>query len=157
MIYDVDIVAVPEQAIVILRGTTSLAEIVRCRQRLRDLVAQAGLMPAGRVMARFYEDEPGPEGPRYDVALPVVPRDDGRVPDAVGKARGEWLPLHHVLETVHVGPHDAMGDAWRALHEAADALGYSQAGPLTEVYECDASDGVSPEKYVTRVRLPYAR
>ena len=87
----------------------------------------------------------------------MLPCADGYVPDAVGEARGEWLPLHHVLEAVHHGPHDAMDDAWAAVREACAALGYTPAGPVTEVYEVTRSDGVPPDRYVTRVRLPYAR
>ncbi len=50
-----------------------------------------------------------------------------------------------------------MQDAWRAVREACDALGYTPAGPVTEVYEVTRADGVPPEQYVTRVQLPYAR
>ena len=88
MIYDVDIVAVPEQAV---------------------------------------------------VCFPVRPAEDGSVPDAVSEARGELVPLHHALQAVHTGPHDAKQDAWRAVDEARAALGYTASGPVTEV------------------RLPYAR
>ena len=62
-----------------------------------------------------------------------------------------------MLEAVHRGPHDQMQDAWRAVREACDALGYTPAGPVTEVYEVTRADGVPPEQYVTRVQLPYAR
>ena len=86
-----------------------------------------------------------------------MPRPDGSVPDAVGDARGEWVPLHHALEAVHRGPHDAMDDAWAAVREACAALGYTPSGPVIEIYEVTRADGVPPEEYVTRVRLPYAR
>ena len=126
-------------------------------RRLRELVAAAGLETAGPMMARFYADAAPGQDADYDVAIAVLPRADGSVPDAVGEARGEWLPLHHVLEAVHRGPHDQMDDAWAAVREACAALGYAPAGPVTEVYEVTRADGVPPERYVTRVRLPYAR
>ncbi len=50
-----------------------------------------------------------------------------------------------------------MEDAWAAVREACAALGYTPSGPVTEVYEVTRADGVPPERYVTRVRLPYAR
>ncbi len=157
MIYDVDVVAVPEQAIVSLRERGPLKDIGRRMRRLRELVALAGLTPAGPMAARFYEDDPSSPELDYDVVLPVEPRNDGSVPDTVGEAHGEWLPLHHVLEAVHTGPHDRMGDAVRALYEALAALGYTRSGPLTEVYEVGATSGAAPPDFVTRVRLPYAR
>ena len=156
MIYDVDIVAVPEEAVISLRGRGPLADVGRRMARLRELAAQAGLAPAGAPAARFYADEEGPE-PDYDVCLPVTLRTDGSVPDRVEEARGELIPLHHVLQATHVGPHGAMQDAWRAVREAGDALGYTQSGPVTEVYVTGAGSGADPASYVTLVRLPYAR
>jgi len=156
VIYDVDIVAVPEQAVLCLRERGPLKDIGRRTSRLRELAAQAGLAPAGAPAARFYGDEEGPE-PDYDVCLPVTLRPDGSVPDRVEEARGELIPLHHVLQATHVGPHDAMQDAWRAVREAAAALGYTQSGPATEVYVTGGGSGAGPASYVTLVRLPYAR
>ena len=157
MIYDVDIVAVPEQAVVSLRAGGPLAEIGRRMRRLRELVAKAGLTPAGPMMGRFYEDDASSQTFDYDVCLPVEPRPDDSVPDDIGEAHGEWVPLHHALETVHRGPLDAVDDAIRALQEALEALGYTRSGPLTEIYETGAASGASPADYLTRVRLPYAR
>jgi effector-binding domain-containing protein len=157
MIYDVDIVAVPAQPVLSLPSNGSLSEIGTRMHRLREVVAQAGLETAGPMTARFYEEaRPGAEM-KYDVCIAVHPRPDGSVPDSAGEAHGEWLPLHHVLEAVHHGPHDEMDDAWAAVREAAAALGYAPAGPMTEVYEVSRGDGVQPADYVTRVRLPYAR
>ena len=104
MIYDVDSVAVPEQAVLSLRGRGPLGEIGQRMARLRELAAQAGLAPAGPPAARFYADEEGPE-PDYDVCLPVTPQPDGSVPDRIEEARGELIPLHHVLQATHMGPH----------------------------------------------------
>ena len=157
MIYDVDIVSVPARPVVSLRRTGPLAGIGAAMRRLRELVAEAGLEADGPMSARFYGDDAGGPDADWDVALAVLPRPDGSVPDAVGEARGEWVPLHHVLEAVHRGPHDQMDDAWAAVREACDALGYAPSGPVTEVYEVTRADGVPPEAYITRVRLPYAR
>jgi effector-binding domain-containing protein len=157
VIYDVDIVSVPAQPVVSLRRRGPLSEIGDAMRALRALLAEAGLQAAGPMTARFYDEAAPGADSDYDVAIAVLPRDDGSVPDAIGEARGEWLPLHHVLEAVHQGPHDAMDDAWAAVREACGALGYTPAGPVTEVYEVSRSDGVPPEHYVTRVRLPYAR
>lgn len=161
MIYDVDIVAVPEHTVVSLRETGPLSDMERRLRRLRDLAAHVALQPAGPPTARFYgrsrrSDVEG-QYVDYDVTLPVLPRADDSIPDTIEEARGEWVPLHHVLQAVHRGPHDSVDDAWAAVHEAASAVGYTPSGPVTEVYERGQADGVPPADYVTLVRLPYAR
>jgi len=155
--YDVDIVAVPEQPVVCLRRRGPLGEIGVRMRRLRELIAQAGLTPAGPMMARFYESDASRPDLDYDVCLPVMPAEDGSVPDAVGEARGEWVPLHHALQAVHTGAHDTMRDAWRAVDEARSALGYTASGPFTEVYVVGRESRADPAGFVTEVRLPYAR
>jgi effector-binding domain-containing protein len=155
--YDVDIISVPAQPILFLRRRGPLAEIGVAMRRLRALAADADLETSGPMTARFYGEPASGQDTDYDVAIAVLPRADGSVPDNAGEARGEWLPLHHALEAVHRGPHDDMDHAWAAVREACAALGYTPSGPVTEVYEVTRSDGVPPEDYVTRVRLPYAR
>jgi effector-binding domain-containing protein len=155
VIHDVDIVSVPACPMVSLRHRGPPSGIGDTIERLRELLAEASLEADGPICARFSSDA-GPEA-GCEVALPVVPRADGSVPDAVGEARGEWVPLHHALEAVHRGPRDGIDDAWAAVREAGAALGYTPSGPVTEVYEVTRADGVAPEEYMTRVRLPYAR
>jgi len=129
-----------------LRRKGPLSGIGETMRRLRELLEEAGLEAAG----------PMTGDADYDVAIAVVPDAAGSVPDAVGEARGGWVPQHHALEAVHRGPHDRMDDAWAAVRRECAALGYAPAGPVTEVYEVTRSDGVPPDRYVTRVRLPYA-
>ena len=157
MIYDVDIVAVPEQAVVCLRRRGPLSAIGARTRRLRELAAQAGLTAVGPMMARFYDSDAARPDLDYDVCLPVRPAADGSVPDAVGEARGDWIPLHHALRAVYSGPHDAVQDAWRAGDEARAALGYTASGPFTEVYVTGRESAADPAGSVTEVRLPYAR
>jgi len=157
VIYDVDIIAVPEQAVVCLRQREPLSEIGSRMHRLRELIERAQLTPAGPMMARFYDAEAARPDLDYDVCLPVVAAADGSVPDTVEEAHGELVPLHHALLTIHIGPHDAMQDAWRAVDEARVALGYTASGPFTEVYVKGRESGADPAGFVTEVRLPYAR
>ena len=154
--YDVDVVAVPAQPQVVLGGPAPLAAIGERMRRVRELVAEAGLTPAGPIMGRYYEHDVSSPTLHYEVCLPVEPLADGSVPDEVGEARGEWVPHHHALQPVHWGPRDRMDDAVRALHEALEALGYTASGPLTEIYEKDTSSHASSGP-VTTLRLPYAR
>ncbi len=156
MVYDVDIEAVPEQAVVALRDRGSITDIGRRMATVRKAAAAAGLEAAGPIMARFYEDMARGEID-YEVCLPVVPGPDGSVPDAVGDARGELVPAHHALTTVHEGRRDAMDDAVRALWEALAALGYRASGPLTEVYVTRRDEVPDEDHHLTQLRLPYAR
>jgi effector-binding domain-containing protein len=155
--YNVDIVSVPARPVFSLRRRGPLADIGASMRRLRALLAEAGLEAAGPMMARFYADTAPGEDADYDVAIAILPRADGSVPDAVHDARGAWLPRHHALETVHHGPHDQMDDAWAAVREACAAMGSTPSGPVTEIYEVTRADNVPPEQYVTRVQLPCAR
>jgi effector-binding domain-containing protein len=152
--YDVDIVAVPEQAVLVLRAPGPLASIGQRLRRLRRLAEQAGLTAAGPMMARFYDADSTCADLDYDVCLPVQPRSDGSLPDTIGEARGELIPLHHALRTVHHGPHDRMDDAWRALEEAREALGYTASGPITEIYITTSPEAAAN---ITEIRVPYAR
>jgi effector-binding domain-containing protein len=157
VIYDVNIVAVPEQAVVCLRSRGPLSEMGARLRHLRELVEQAGLTAAGPMMARFYDSDAARPDLDYDVCLPVWPEEDDFIPDAVGEAHGQWIPLHHALQAVHSGPHDAMQDAWRAVDEARAALGYTASGPFTEVYVTGHESAADPADHLTEVRLPYAR
>jgi effector-binding domain-containing protein len=157
VIYEVDVVAVPAQAVVCLRRRGPLSGIGARMRRLRALVSQADLVVSGPMMARFYVGDASRPDLDFDVCLPVRPATDGSVPDALGEARGEWIPFHHALRVIHTGPRDEMQDAWRAVDEARAALGYTASGPFTEVCVKDRESGAGPGASVTEVRLPYAR
>ena len=78
---------------------------------VRRAAAEAGLEAAGPVMARFYDDVSRTARSTTRSVCPCSPSPDGSVPDAVGEARGELVPAHHALTTVHEGRRDAMDDA----------------------------------------------
>jgi effector-binding domain-containing protein len=157
MIYDVDIARVPEQGLLALRARGPITEIGSRMARLRALAAQEGLDPAGPLMGRFYGEDVAAPDLDFEVCLPVAPRPDGSIPDAVAEARGELVPAHHVLTTTHVGRRDELDDAVKALREALEALGYRACGPLTEVYVTTRASTPDPADDVTELRLPYAR
>lgn len=151
MTYEVDIVRVPEQALLVLRMSGPRGERRDDEARLRELAAQAGLSPAGPVAARLPAPGRSDAAGAAELCLPVVPRADGSVPDRVGEARGELVPAHPALRAVHEGVAGDTGDAWRAVDEARAALGYTASGPAIEVYVRDAGDAS-----LTEVLLPYA-
>lgn len=157
MLYDVEVVHVPEQTLAVLPGRGPMREIGERMRRLRAAVTAAGLTAHGPMIGRFYEETRDGETIDYDVCLAVDPREDGSIPDRIGEARGELVPAHHTLATRHVGPRDQMDDAVAALHEALAAIGYRAAGPLWEVYVAGAAEGLEPDAFVTELRIPYAR
>jgi effector-binding domain-containing protein len=157
MIYDVDIARVPEQTLLTLRARGPIAGIGARMARLRELATQEDLVPAGPMMGRFYDEDITAPDLDFEICLPVAPRADGSIPDAVAEARGELVPAHHALTTTHVGRRDQMDDAVNALREALEAVGYLSSGPLTEVYLTTHASTPDPEQDVTELRLPYAR
>ena len=147
MFSDVDIVTVPARPVVSLRRRRWPASAPPC-----GACRTAGGGRPSRIQAvdgAVYADTAPGRDADYDVAIAILPGADGSVPDAVGEARGKWLPPHHVLEAVHHGPHDQMDDlggrarGWRARRSAT-----RPSGPITEVYEVTRADGVPPERYV---------
>ena len=157
MTYDVDIARVPEQTLLTLRERGPIAGIGARMARLRELAAQEDLVPCGPMMGRFYDDDTEAPDLDFEICLPVAPRADGSIPDAIAEARGELVPAHHALTTTHVGRRDQMDDAVNALREALEAVGYRSCGPLTEVYLTTHAAATGPEQEVTELRLPYAR
>ena len=156
MVYDVDIVDVPGQLVLSLRRHGPLADIGAAMRRLRVLATGAGLETAGPMTARFYEYAGPDQDADYEVVISVLPPAGDPPPKIVGEARCRRLPSHQALETVHHGPHDRMDEAWSAVREACAARGGTPSGPVAEVYEVTRADGVPPDQYVTRVRLPLA-
>lgn len=155
MSYDVDIVPVPAQTLVVLSASGALGEIGQRMRRLREIVARARLTPTGPMSARFYDAEAGSQQ-EYDVCLPVQPLPDGSIPVGLQEAHAESAAPHHALQTEHRCPHDALQGAWRAVQEARAALGCTQSGPMTEVYVTGQRPGAGPDDYVTLVRMPCA-
>ena len=157
MAYTVDLVAVPEQAIAGIRERGPVAALGSRVRRLRQALEEAGLQPAGPLMARYFEDWREDGDVDYEVAVPVLQGLDGWVPDRIGKARGDFIPAHHAFATEHRGPLGGLEAAFTAVARELETLGYTAAGPATAVYVRSPEDTDDPSGYVTVVRLPYAR
>jgi effector-binding domain-containing protein len=163
MTYTVTLVAVPEQAIAGLRERGPARELAARLQRLRRALEEAGVEAAGPVMVRRFDRRPesgasdGIDESDFEVAVPILPRPDGSVPDHIGEARGDLIPAHHAFTTEYRGPHDGLHLGFEAISRELDALGYAVAGPATEVYLRGPQDTNDPAAYVTLLRLPIAR
>ena len=155
--YAVDLVAVPEQAIAGVRERCPVGALDQLVRRLRWAVSEAGLQPAGPVMARYFEEWREDGDVDCEVAVPVLPGPDGSVPDRIGEAHGDLIPAHHAFATVHHGPYAGLQAAFAALARELETLGYVAAGPATAVYIRSREDTTDPSGYVTVLRQPYAR
>ena len=156
-VYDVDVVAVPAQAWLCLALVDAGADGAALVARLHEIAARAGLLADGPPATRFAPDSGAVPAVATEVAIPVRPFADGSLPTAVEEARGEWIPLHHALQAVHVGRRADSAGAHAAVREACSALGYTPAGPITEICETRGPDGAAAGATTTRVRMPYAR
>ena len=59
-----------------------------------------------------------------------------------------------VARTLHVGPYEDLGAAYRALTEWIDRNGLEAAGPVQERYLNGPGDGATPAEYRTEVEIP---
>lgn len=157
MAYSIRLTAIPEQAIAYIRERGPLSDLPAHMERLMNVVRAAGMERVGPVMARYFSDRSKIDDLDYEVAVPILPRADGSVPDAVGEARTAFVPAHHAFVTQHGGPHHEAHMGYTALTEELNAIGYAIAGPATEVYEKGPLDCDDPSCYVTELRLPIAR
>jgi effector-binding domain-containing protein len=117
-------------------------------KKLLAQATQAGLRPCGppeiMYLSEFTPDSD--HAAQIEVDLPVTGPIEG-VPGATRR------PECHVARAVHRGPHDAIGDAHRALADWARARGYRVNGPLTEVYLAGPDGKRDPSDYLTEVLL----
>jgi effector-binding domain-containing protein len=157
MIHDVDIRPVPEQFVAVARGPGATADIWPRIRAVQRAIGDAGLAVAGPPMARFWDWDAGLGRGDFDAAIPLAPAPDGSAPDAVAEYRVDFIPHHHALTATLQGPLSGIATVYLALDEAAGALGYTLAGPRSEVYVIGPDEVDDQQEYVTEVRFPYAR
>jgi effector-binding domain-containing protein len=153
----VELIAIPEQTIAYLSVHGSVRQMREPFARLFAAVAEAGLSPAGPLMARFDLNLADPDDADYEVALPIALGPHGTMPDNAGDVRSDTMPAHYALVTTHKGPYEEIGAGYAALTAELNSLGYAVAGPASEVYLVGSDGGAEPADYVTEVRLPVAR
>jgi effector-binding domain-containing protein len=67
------------------------------------------------------------------------------------------LPAMTVVETIHVGPYEELGQAYQALEAWMTDNGYDSAGPVRERYLTEPGRGTPPADYLTIVQIPIER
>lgn len=159
--YEIEIVAIPEQALVCLRGRGPLTEISQRAQRLSAVLAAAGLSPTGPLQARFYDEIVDRRDADFEVCLPIAVDENGWVPDSIGEATVTLTPAHHVMATTQHGhgrgPFEDSGDARQAIRDELAAVGYAISGPASETYVSGLPEETAAADCLTVVSYPYAR
>jgi effector-binding domain-containing protein len=108
-----------------------------------------GVPPRGEPFVVYHAF--GPDGIDAEVCVPV--------PTVVAVADPiayRELPAVTVVDTLHVGPYDELGQAYQALAEWMEDHGFEAAGPVRERYLNEPGPGVSPAAYRTIVQIPIA-
>jgi effector-binding domain-containing protein len=155
--HEIDIVAIPEQALVCLRERGPVSGLGERARRLSAILETAGITPVGPLQARFYDDPYDPQDSDFEVCLPMALDERGWAPDSIAEAAVSLTPAHHVMATTHRGPYSGIAGAHEAIAAELEAVGYTIAGPATETYVTGPGDGVAAGDFVTVVSRPYAR
>jgi effector-binding domain-containing protein len=61
-----------------------------------------------------------------------------------------------VVRTLHIGPYEALGEAYTALNDWITDEGLESAGPMLERYLNGPGESVSPNQYRTEIEMPVA-
>ena len=106
-----------------------------------------GIRPAGAPFVIYHAF--GPSDIDAEVCVPI-----SEPASATGRIQSREIPGLTVARTLHVGPYEELGAAYRALTEWIDRNGLESAGPVQERYLNGPGDGVTPAEYRTEVEIP---
>jgi effector-binding domain-containing protein len=118
-----------------------------------DLFGRLGLLgvrPAGHPFVIYHGF--GPAEIDAEVCVPIVDP-----ASAAGRIRSRDLPAMTVARTLHVGPYEELGTAYRALTSWIERSGVEATGPVQERYLNGPGDGAAPVDYRTEIEMPIAR
>jgi len=151
MAYDITSREIPDQPIVSIRERIDQAELPiffgRVFGELYGQLGRLGIAPDGEPFVIYHAFGPG--GVDAEVCVPIatvaVPSDriDSRV-----------VPGATVVETLHVGPYDELGEAYSALMGWIGQHHFETAGPVRERYLNEPGPDVPPAAYRTIVQMP---
>ena len=110
-------------------------------------IRENGGEAAGMPLTRFYS----PPGAtiEFECAIPVASPVEGGERVQPGE-----LPAGRAATVTHVGPYDALPEAWGALTEWMDSEGLERVGAPWEVYLTDPGAEPDPSKWRTQIFFP---
>jgi effector-binding domain-containing protein len=151
MEYDVAIIDYEEQRIISIRDRREQQAIShfigRSFDELFGHLRLLGVEPAGPPFVAYHEF--GPHEIDAEVCVPV-----GGSVEASGRVRTRLLPAMTVARTLHVGPYEQLGEAYRAIGDWAERRHLEGTGPLRERYLNGPGQVASPAEYRTEIELP---
>ena len=106
-----------------------------------------GVQPAGHPFVIYHAF--GPSDMDAEVCVPIA-----QPGTATGRITSRRLPGETVVGTLHVGPYEELGGAYRALTEWIAGNGLEASGPVRERYLNRPGDGVGPAEFRTEVEIP---
>lgn len=138
----------------------AMVHIETPRSKIQQVMGPA----IGEAMAAAKAQGIGPTGPWFAHHLKMTPEDfdiEICVPvsapvAAVGRVRPGQRPALKVVRTVHHGPYEGLGGAWRELTAWMEANGHAIAGDLYECYVVGPETTPDPAAWRTELSRPLA-
>ncbi len=117
---------------------------------LFGFLGRSGVEPVAPPFVIYYEF--GPHEIDAEVCVPIAALIEG-----TDRIRASVIPRMTVARTLHVGPYEQLGEAYRAISEWTDEHGIEPAGPVRERYlNGPGDDGAAPADYRTEIEVPIA-
>ena len=136
----------PAMTVVASRQTAPLSSIIEVIDSLYTKVEQNELEVVGPMFTRYYDGDFNPTLTDFEVCIPVA----GTAPSLV------TISEHQVLYTVHVGPYERVGAAYRRLLDECYYSGLCFAGPFAEVYLLGGETTEDQSEWLTEIQIPVA-
>jgi effector-binding domain-containing protein len=151
--YAIERMDVPSQAIVSIRervASAKLPELIGSAfADLYSRLALLGVRPAGPPFLIYHRLSD--ISIDAEVCVPV-----GEPVSASGRVVSRTLPACSVAKTLHVGPYDALQEAYSAITSWIGERGLAIAGPFRERYLNAPDEVSSPAEYRTEIEVPIA-
>lgn len=151
--YEIHVKQLPPELVLTKRMHTKLTELGDNMHRTVSTIT-ASVEPkaaASGVPFAIYHNEPfRPDDIDVEMGLPIT-REAKVTPDA-GSPR--QLPGGPVAYTIHVGPYETIGAAYKALYDWLRAHGHAPQGPPREIYLVGPRQAETEEEYRTEIDVP---
>ncbi len=152
MQYEVHVRETADQPVATVRDRTPVSGFPAFFQgaygEILGLIGAAGIQPAGPPFSIYHDPEFTDDDVDVEVGFPVA-----RAVASAGRVVGRVLPGGPVAETLHVGPYDEVGPAYRAVAGWVQEHGHEMAGPPREVYLVGVGMA-EPAEYRTEIVFP---
>jgi effector-binding domain-containing protein len=151
--YEVTTHEVPDEALLSIRGSMTMAElpgfIGQSYAKLYGRLGELGDSSCGPPFVIYHAFGPGQVD--AEVCVPLA-----AVVTASGEMTSRVLPGASVARTVHLGSYDSLGAAYTELYEWIGDRGFEVVGVARERYLNEPGPDVPPADYITEIDVPIA-